>query len=290
MERTRTFSIAILVCIAAACLIPANASAEFTLSPQTKGWAVVDITSDSFTIEVKNTAVRSTCQIQVSPVTYQYVDNVTTFHPIPPELWQYITVTPEQVNLAAGESAIFTVQLAFPNLKEIYNHTWEYRILFNDTNKYTFEEQGPSVTQKTAIIRLYMPAGPYVKPYEAPFYLYPFMIIFSLIFLGGIIIYLKKRSVPLALRDHETRGSEWAGMEVGDHPNEVPQFRNPPKIVDDRKLPADIKAFIEDPLKSPDPQIPERKQIIRNPVPLKSHHINGERTVVRTPQRKRAEL
>jgi hypothetical protein len=168
---------------------------------------------------VKNTGDRATCQIQVSPVTYQYVDNVTTFHPIPPELWQYITVTPEQANLAAGESATFTVQLAFPNLKEIYNHTWEYRILFNDTNKYTFEEQGPSVTQKTAIIRLYMPAGPYVKPYETPFYLYPFMIVFALIFLGGIVIYLKKRSVPLALRDHETSGSEWAGLEVLDHPD-----------------------------------------------------------------------
>ena len=217
MERRRIFSIAILaltnrrktihrsrtkimlfslaICIAAACLAPTTIG-DYSISPETKGWAVQDITDESYTILITNLYSHSTIQVQAIPTPFTFIDNVSVFRPVPPELWQYITVTPEELNLGFGESGSFTVHVAFPDLAEMYNHTWEYRILMNDTNPYNYEAGGPSLTQKMHILRLYLPKTKPIVVAETPFYIYPFMIVFALIFLGGIVIYLKKRSVP----------------------------------------------------------------------------------------------
>lgn len=281
-----------LIAAIALMLVPLT-SASYTISPESKGWTMEDITDSSYTIHVVNTGTHTSVQVQAIPQTFEYFENVTVFHPVPPEFFRYITITPMELNLGKGESGDFTVQAAFPELPEMYGHTWEYRILFNDTNKYNFEDGGPLVTQKMHVSRLFFPLTKPIKPMEIPFYMYPFMIIFSLIFLGGLIIYLRKRSVPLAMRDHGTSVSEWAGMDVGSHPNEPaapPErkknlFRRMPaadgEAVVTLPIPKGIRDFIEDPTL---PDLPQRKPVvIRSPAPLKPVTINGGKAKARTP-------
>jgi hypothetical protein len=223
-------------------LLVGSAEATYTIDPETKGWAISDITDESYQIRVVNTDDNSVVMLELIPQMFTYVENVSVFRPVPPEMMQYITFTPKEVILAPEEEFFFTVHISFPDLTEMYGHTWEYRLMFNDTNKYNYREGGEEMTQHLHIVRMYLPTTRPVVVAETPFYVYPFMIIFSLIFLGGIIIYLKRRSVPLALRDHENPVSEWAGMQA---------------------MPTSVR--VEPPLEKP--VLPEKKpKSMRNPI------------------------
>ena len=245
-----------LIAAIALMLVPL-ASASYTIDPETKGWAVQNIADESYTIKVTNTEEQSVVILEVTPQTFQYIENVSVFKPLPTEFLQYITITPQTITLSAHETFDFKVHISFPDVPEMYAHTWEFHILFNDTNKYNYEDGGLDNTQKTAIVRLYIPLTKPVAVAEVPFYVYPFVIIFSLIFLGGMIIYLKKRAVPLAMKDHAVTGSEWAGMEVGSVPTMQPEIpkktifkKKSPLAVDTKtQVPSEIMAFVQDPTK-----------------------------------------
>jgi hypothetical protein len=279
-----------LIAAIALMLVPLT-SASYAIYPETKGWSLEDITDSSYPIHVVNTDKDSTVQITAELKTFPFIQNVTVFQPVPAEFFQYLSVTPDMLNLGVNESGDFIVHVAFPDLPEMYGHTWEFRVLLNDTNKYNLEDLGLEGTQKTAVVRLFVPLTKPIKQMEIPFYMYPFMIIFSLIFLGGLIIYLRKRSVPLAMKDHATTSSsEWAGMDVGSHPNEPvanPEqkkrmFRKSPSVDREVLVGPDVPKVFRDLIEDPTlPEMPQRSPvIIRKPLPLKDHTINGERPAV----------
>lgn len=277
---------AIYLIAAIALMLVPIASASYTIDPETKGWAVMNVADESYTIKVKNTGDHTTVILDVTPRTFTYIENETVYRPVPEEMMRYITVTPQTIILSPNEEFIFTVHISFPDTPEIYGHTWEYRLLFNDTNKYNYQDSGIETTQKTHIVRLFIPTTKPVIPMETPFYVYPFIIIFSLIFLGGMVIYLKKRSVPLAMKDHAVTGSEWAGMEVGSVPTMQPEVKkNSPLAVETKaQVPPEIMAFVQDPTKD----LPVRSPVNDTPVLKRSPVIQKAEQPKRVPAIKKA--
>lgn len=276
-----------LIAAIALMLVPLT-SASYTIDPKSKSIAVTDVTDISLNVTVYNTYNDVLLDIIPTVYTNEYITNVSYSHPLPNELLEYVTIIPNELVIAYNSTGSFKIHVSLPDLPDTYNNTWEFIVRFNNTDKYSLKK---GATYIDVPIRLYLPRTKPIVVAETPFFVYPFIIVFSLIFMGGLIIYLKKRAVPLAMKDHATTSSsEWAGMDVGSHPNEPavnPEqkkglFKKIPSI--DKEVlvgpavPKVFKDLIEDPTLPESPQ--RRPVIIRKPLPLKGHTINGERTAV----------
>jgi hypothetical protein len=191
-------------------LLVGSAQASYTIDPKSKSVSVNDVTDISFDVIVYNTWGDVLLDIIPFAYTNPYVMNVSYSQSLPDELIEYINIIPNEAVIYPNSSGKFTIHISLPDQPETYGHTWEFVIRFNNTDFYSLNKGS---TYIDVPVRLYLPATKPIPAAVTPFYVYPFIIIFSLIMLGGIIIYLKKRSVPLALRDHESSISEWSGMQ-----------------------------------------------------------------------------
>ena len=184
--------------------------AQYTIDPIGKGWAVHDPVSDSFEITVKNTGDTNPVILEVTPASYTYEENVTTFTPIPADMIQYVTITPTQLELNPNETGIFTVHIAMPDIPQVYNQTWEMHLLFNDSNPYNLKYGDTKMTQVT---RMYMPDGrPPIPPPPLPLYIYATVAVVAIVLIIFIGYALKKRTLSVAKQDTPLSHNEWSPL------------------------------------------------------------------------------
>lgn len=207
MRRTSIAITAILLILLAGAL----AQGAYIIEPKTKGWAVHDPVDDHYFLTVKHEGqTDNPVVLRIEPIARDPNQDYF-FDQLPPELRDYMTITPNELTLKAGMEAQFKISIAFPDMPEIYNKTYEVHLLVVDSNPYN-DQYGKQEQLHT--VRMFMPDGrPPPPPQPTPIYVYAAAVIVFFLFMAAVVIILKRKTMTIAAQDAPSiKANEWGSL------------------------------------------------------------------------------